>query len=298
MLPKASVFTSPPAQLMGLLAERLPSSLTILRRLQFALRDESSPQHARIIVGSDRGALGPGPTEPRSYTVAYADFSAGPDAQTVLYSTLEDGQAVGDGGRSEHEQQLACVVDELVRLRSEHGRGWRPPPRLLLGSLHADVRAILERTGRLQGRSSGIYDKWLFKVRDLPPAEERLPDGMYWGRATFADCRTVVARTDIPRTADFLVKLPNLVIKLQDHTPIAWGFLGVDGGLMSLHCEESYRRKGLARNLAIKLLRESTGYFTDDGGEGWTSADVSKDNSASQAVCRSLNGQTAWVVSW
>lgn len=34
-----------------------------------------------------------------------------------------------------------------------------------------------------------------------------------------------------------LVKMPNLVIRLADKTPISWAFLGPDGSLISLHCE-------------------------------------------------------------
>jgi hypothetical protein len=36
-----------------------------------------------------------------------------------------------------------------------------------------------------------------------------------------------------------LVHLPNLTIKLEDNTPIVWGLVGIDGSLISIHCEVS-----------------------------------------------------------
>ncbi|KAF4595696.1 hypothetical protein GQ602_001309 [Ophiocordyceps camponoti-floridani] len=110
------------------------------------------------------------------------------------------------------------------------------------------------------------------------------------------DCVTVVSRSDIPRTPEFLYGLPSLVIKSEDETPVAWAFLGVDGSLISLHCEEHHRRKGLARKLAVKLLRE--GNHLLDGCGPWASAHVSVANEAAQALFRSLNGRPLSVVSW
>lgn len=95
-----------------------------------------------------------------------------------------------------------------------------------------------------------------------------------------------------------------------------------DGSLASLHCEvsssvpllvlpllflqtltpfvlqlaqEPYRRRGLAKAVAVKLMRERTSEY---GTDGWGSADVAPDNASSQALCKSLNGRPSWVVSW
>ncbi|KAK1246198.1 hypothetical protein MKX07_005267 [Trichoderma sp. CBMAI-0711] len=107
--------------------------------------------------------------------------------------------------------------------------------------------------------------------------------------------KIVVSRTDIPRTAEMLVNLPNLMIKRDDGTPIAWALLGTDGSLVSVHCEEPYRRRGLAKKLATKLLLEKSPQFGDDG---WLCADVSPSNESSRAMCKSLNGKPNWLVSW
>ena len=113
------------------------------------------------------------------------------------------------------------------------------------------------------------------------------------------------------------------MIKRDDGTPIAWALLGTDGSLVSVHCEvstskdgtfgpdniecredrlncrthyqEPYRRRGLAKKLATKLLREKSPQFGDDG---WLCADVSPSNESSRAMCKSLNGKPDWLVSW
>jgi hypothetical protein len=89
--------------------------------------------------------------------------------------------------------------------------------------------------------------------------------------------------------------LPSTAIILDDGTPIAWSFLGPDSSLSSLHCEECYRGQGLAKAVAVRLLR---GHLPDFGDEGYGWADVSQDNGSSQGVCRSLGGRIGWTVSW
>ncbi|KAM4063531.1 acetyltransferase [Hirsutella rhossiliensis] len=300
---ETAIFSSVPDRVLELLTGYLPSSLSILRRLQFARRDAGTNPHARTIFTSDHGRLERGSPDPKIFVVAHVDLFYNPNTQIFLYSSLES-QNYETGyaqDQSEHEALLATTVESLVRLRREGGSGERYPRRLILGSLHSDVRAILERTGRihlLPSRGSGIYDKWLFQAQTLPRVGSQLPEDMHWGFATLSDCQMVVSRTHILRSPDLLIKLHNLMVKLQDLTPIAWAFLGIDGSIISLHCEESHRRNGLAKALAAKLLRESTNSHSGDKCDGWASADVSTDNGAGQSVCKSLNGQRMWSVSW
>ncbi|PNY29606.1 Uncharacterized protein TCAP_00476 [Tolypocladium capitatum] len=294
MLREAQIFTCVPDGLLALLTERLPTSLSILRRLQLAARDAGSAPNARIILVSDSGGLGGRSAKPRAFTVVYANFSVSTETQMFMYSTLEDKSrgAISDDDRSEHEAQLDHVMEALIRLRTELDPESVYPSCLLLGSVHSDVRAIIEKSGRVRPRPSGDYDKWLFRVEDLPQSESPLPEGMHWRGTTLADCELVVSRTDIPRTAETLSALPSLMVKLEDETPVAWAFLGIDGSLISLHCEDGYRRRGLAKRVAAKLLRENA------SADGWSSADVSGENVASRAMCKSLGGKPRWVVSW
>ncbi|POR36251.1 Uncharacterized protein TPAR_03544 [Tolypocladium paradoxum] len=200
---EAQIFTSVPDALLALLAGRLPTSLTMLHRLQLAARETGSTPNARIIFVSDSASFGDGSTKPKAFTAVYANFSIATETQMFMYSTLED-KSLGDfttDDQSEHEAQLDGVMEVLIRLRTDIDSESLYPTYLLLGSVHSDVRAILEKSGRVRPRPSGNYDKWLFRVEDLPQSEPPLPEGMHWDGATLSDCKLVVSRTDIPRTA-------------------------------------------------------------------------------------------------
>ncbi|KAK4105513.1 hypothetical protein N658DRAFT_417269 [Parathielavia hyrcaniae] len=183
---------------------------------------------------------------------------------------------------------------------------------LLIGSLHETVRrALLARGIRLSKAPDvgpeldwELCGKWLFRVEDLPPTGIPLPagggpsswgglpkEGMRWDRVREGDAGVVLARTNVGRK------------ELDDGTPVAWAFLGddtmqtpgLDGTIITLHVEEEYRQRGLAKALACKLMRERLQEYGDDG---WGAADVFVENSKSQALCRSIGGKNSWTLSW
>ncbi|UNI18021.1 hypothetical protein JDV02_004321 [Purpureocillium takamizusanense] len=229
MRAQKQVFATAPQGLIELLTAHLPTSLTILRRLQFAARSKPSPT-GRVLFVADQNLTfdKAAPSFPSKFTVMYSDFSVSTETQMFLYSTLEDKPPMTYTAedRAVYEEQFLAIVDELIRLRNEFDPEGTCPTAMLLGSVHADVCSILEKTGRVFPRPTGLYDKWLFRVEDLPRAESPLPQGMHWGHASYSDCEIVVSRTDIPRTAATLSKLQSSLIKLDDGTPIAWAFLG------------------------------------------------------------------------
>jgi hypothetical protein len=88
--------------------------------------------------------------------------------------------------------------------------------------------------------------------------------------------------------------------------------LGFDGSIMTVHVEvsneqlhwnqpsadypkEPYRRLGLAKALACKLMGQ---HLPDYGDDGWGAADVFIGNYKSEALCRSIGGRRAWIDSW
>ncbi|RDA90854.1 hypothetical protein CP533_1541 [Ophiocordyceps camponoti-saundersi (nom. inval.)] len=285
MTPTVDVFSTAPARLLDQLRQHLPLSLTVLRRLQSAAQGIGTSPNSQVLLISDDDGDEDGP-----FTTAYADFSPAPNGQTFIFSTVE----TRPHDRARCKAQLMALVDALAH----HQQGQESRKSILLASLHSEVRALLEPTGRLHPRPTGLHDKWLFDVTSLPAIEQGLPEGLHWGCATLADCETVVSRSDIPRTPEFLFRLPNVVIKLEDETPVAWVFLGVDGTMTSIHCEDAYRRKGLGRIVTVKLLREKIGLLTGDESDTLSAADVSISNEASKALCRSLNARPVSVVSW
>ncbi|KAF4340911.1 gnat family protein [Fusarium beomiforme] len=268
------VYTTVPKQLLALLTNQLPYSLPLLRRLQFTKFENGLRETARVILAAE-SQLEDRVTFPERFTAAYIDVGGGPDTQTWIYSTLEhpDNAALKD--TTIYEKQLDKIIEESVGIAKEYGRPLIYGDAVLLGTLHDSVRELLYKTGRVQPRETGAYDKWLFKYEDLPKEETALPEGMHWGTATEDDCRVVISRTNIPRTVQVLMRF--------------------DGSLISLHCEEPYRRRGLAKTLAAKLFREKSLDFADDG---WCAADVAPDNDGSRGMCKRLNGKPSWRVSW
>lgn len=184
-------FSSPPAELMDLLTQNLPSSLTILRRLQYTNFPRGSTPAAKVLFTSSQGPLA---SKPSAYTVSYFDISGGPDTQMWVYCTVEAG--VSD---SDYANQLKAVVAKCIQIRQAYGKTHYPDA-VLLGSLDTRTLDIIQAaTGRVECRPTGIYDKWILDLDDIPDGNQTLPDGMHWGTASLDDCRLVASRTDIPR---------------------------------------------------------------------------------------------------
>lgn len=193
------VYTTVPKQLLALLTNQLPYSLPLLRRLQFTKFENGLRETARVILAAE-SQLEDGLDFPKRFTAAYIDVGGGPDTQTWIYSTLEHPNDADPKDTAVYEKQLHKIIEESVVTAKAHGRSLVYGEAVLVGTLHDSVRDLLYKTGRVQARETGAYDKWLFKYEDLPKDETALPEGMHWGTATDDDCRVVISRTNIPRT--------------------------------------------------------------------------------------------------
>ncbi|KAF5857774.1 hypothetical protein ETB97_005266 [Aspergillus alliaceus] len=185
------------------------------------------------------------------------------------------------------------------------------------------------------------YVKYLFRgqnfVKDSSDSTDSspalLPDGF-----RFANKQGLVGvlphqydlirfRTSIPRSRETLAKLPGVTIysdreiQLRPHLPdnsgaagsddqpppgempIAWAFLGIDGGLATLHVEPEYRGQGLALYVAKEAMRRgmAEGGIWRDGGEEdevWVHTNVLESNLASRRVMEKLGGEIGWTCTW
>ncbi|USP77248.1 hypothetical protein yc1106_04522 [Curvularia clavata] len=176
------------------------------------------------------------------------------------------------------------------------------PKVVTLGACHKDVLRVLYQGGVVRSELPGPdaeLNKFLFKISDLPETRE-LPPGLAWGEVREQDIETVQARTSIPRTRSTLMSLKSVaVFEEKTNTPVAWTFLGLDGSLVTLHTEEAYRGKGIAKAVAARLLRKhALGLAVDDEGNSWSHADVYLGNIQSESVCRSLGGKALWRCFW
>lgn len=196
----AYTYTAIPANLLHLLSDELPFSLPLLRRLQStSFKNGFSPTARTIVVAEDD--FDETPNFPRRFTAAYIDVGRGRDTQMWLYSTLENTRNANDAQAAKVcEEQLTLLINETIKVGKEYGGPLSWPDSVLLGTLHSSVREIMMKTGRVEPRPTGLYDKWLFKVETIPHKGDDLPDGMHWSTANVADCKVVISRTDIPRT--------------------------------------------------------------------------------------------------
>jgi len=84
----------------------------------------------------------------------------------------------------------------------------------------------------------------------------------------------------------------------EEGQPVAWVFEGLDASLTSLHCEEGFRGRGLAKAVVRELFRR-TAMEREGVGEEWVGhSDVMTDNLGSIAVAKALGGILGWDVYW
>ena len=176
------------------------------------------------------------------------------------------------------------------------------PKVVTLGACHATVTQILQEAGVIRNELPGPdaeLNKFLFKLSDLPKTW-KLPEGLRWGEMRKQDIDLVKSRTSIPRTTRTLMSLESVgVFERETDVPVAWTFLGLDGSLVTLHTEEGWRGKGIAKAVAAKLFRQyAPGIAVDDEGSPWSHADVYVGNIPSESVCKSLGGKALWKCFW
>ncbi|KAI1341597.1 hypothetical protein F5Y15DRAFT_361826 [Xylariaceae sp. FL0016] len=290
------VYTTPPQALVRLLRTHVPYSLPLLRRLAFTGFPGGITEHARIMWASS-APLDAGAADAARFAAGYLDLSRGPETELWLYSSAErgggddddDGDGDGDGDDDAEGECAAYGVALLAEVRRRRaaylagGHAREEAETVLVGSLSERTRGMLVRAGMVFPYAE-VYDKWVFRVEDLPDVASPLREGMRWDVVRRGDIGLVLGRTHIQRKERTVKLLRSTAIYLEDGTPIAWSFLGPDSSLSSLHCEEPFRGKGLAKAVAVKLLRDHLKDY-DDEGYGW--ADVAPDNPQSQGVCKS-----------
>jgi len=176
------------------------------------------------------------------------------------------------------------------------------PKVITLGAVQEDVMQVLHKAGVVRSELPGPdaeLNKFLFKLSDLPETRE-LPQGLRWGEMREQDIDLVKSRTSIPRTTKTLMSSKSVgVFKEATDTPVAWTFLGLDGSLVTLHTEEAYRGKGIAKAVAAKIFRQyALGLAVDNQANAWAHADVYTGNVQSENVCRSLGGKPLWRCFW
>ncbi|USW54353.1 Putative acyl-CoA N-acyltransferase [Septoria linicola] len=319
---------------LRILRPRLPVSIPLLRRLQFGRFFEATTLLTSIENLHDEAPEG------QPWLIAFVDRTCRPETETYLYASWESSSTpdLSDEGKLAQDslvRSLAKAIKNLGALpvslhqdvldkaalasassnnddeqdtsgvsRKDYTAHLLNPNLILCGAVHSSTTKILERNNLIKHVfDAGLVPNWtfIFNISELPPVPE-LPEGLYWGELRDEHFALVRSRTQIPRQDRTLAELPNLAI-YHGEVPIAWVFVGLDGSLTTLHVEQEWRGKGLARTIAIKLWKEKMGRFWERdeevAGERWAHDYVISGNEASKKVSERLGGRyyadTYWV---
>ncbi|KAK4168514.1 hypothetical protein QBC43DRAFT_101011 [Cladorrhinum sp. PSN259] len=298
----SSFHDRPVSEFLSLLKPHLPYSLPVLRRIQFNENiARCKPPHAHLLLAP------PVDRYPHHFAAAYVDLSRGLETQVWLYSTIEDTFSSSADELCHCDSQIIALLGDIGAIQQKHdaknvGSTTPSSPWVLFGSLNEVIRLRMLAHGVRMSKSPNVpddlewefCDKWVFRLQDLNPGEG-LKEGMSWDRIRREDVKFVQSRTTISRTEETLLRIPSVVVRSEDGTPVAWGFMGYDGTLMTLYVEEPYRRMGLAKAVACKVMQDHLASYGDDG---WGAADVLVHNDKSQALCKSIGGVNKWKLSW
>lgn len=297
-----------------ILKQFLPYSLCLYRRIQSSHRSPS----ARIILTHPLNVIEnvkSSATSKICFGISFIDRGLRPETENYPFLSSQVPGNCPDECSSCDKALLAimnCVSNLPIQIpisstqQSKELAGHVNDPDLhLAGAVDQSVHA---RILRLQIRSNVRqtpdipYSHMVFQSTDeilYKVDTDNLPAGLFYGPLTETDdYELVISRTSIPRQIATLKALKSTAIfqkrrnESSEAVPVAWGFIGVDGCLTSLHVEEQLRGQGLAKKVAAKLVKESM------GGQGYGHAHVATDNVPSQAVCRSVGGTSSRAHYW
>ena len=156
-------------------------------------------------------------------------------------------------------------------------------------------RTVIPRTVhtlRQLGSIGVFFDGETYPTLADVEADARDPD------SSVSDTRTAREVELGANTVDALSVASKL--ERMNRLPVAWGFLGKDASLTSLHVEPRHRGKNLAGAVTRKLFAMQEHVF---GSEAVVNtrlghADVFESNMSSRRVMEKLGGESMWVVAW
>ncbi|KAI2479177.1 FR47 domain containing protein [Pyrenophora tritici-repentis] len=316
------------------LQKALQATLPYSINLKYRTQHPNQTEHAHILATFSPSVS----TIPQCWAAAYLDRSMRPETELWIFSTGEQpNHSESDKFCKDCKKVVLALVDYMstlptppircdnlpaMDLAKQHEKEYPNPPSsgayelspgtymrhllmskvVTLGAIQKDVLQVLHEAGVVRSELPGPdaeLNKFLFKLSDLPETRE-LPQGLRWGEMREQDIDLVKSRTSIPRTTKTLMSLESVgVFEEETDTPVAWTFLGLDGSLVTLHTEEAYRGKGIAKAVAAKLFKQhAAGLAVDDQSNAWGHADVYTGNVQSESVCRSLGGKPLWRCFW
>jgi len=298
--PQVHEYSIDGSSILPILRTCLPSALPLYRRLQSPRRTAESHIFATL-------SLEQLVTEVLCcFVVAFIDRSLRPETELFLYVSSHGTQH--DIDCSQCRAAISTILLKAASLPvtsklassnapSKYG-AHLPNPRLLLaGAIEEQPARIIDSLNVLDPSLPGMntpYAKYIFREEKLPSTSRpALSEGLTWGHMSKReDIALVISRTEIPRQIDTLAADFSVGVFDGANQPVSWGFFSADGSISSLHVEEPYRRRGIAKLVATEVARASMGE------DGFGHADIGIDNVGSRRVCEGIGGKGESRVYW
>jgi ribosomal protein S18 acetylase RimI-like enzyme len=287
--------------ILTFLRPHLPKSLPLYRRIQSSRRTPESRIFASFSPDTASNKIQP------CFCVAFIDRSLRPETELFLYLYNKSGsepRACEECSAIVHSLLIKAAELQVtlrvlpIPVTSKYGAHLSNTNLLLAGAVEEETAQLIENMGLLDPNLPSMnspYAKYIFRKENLPTQNRpKLPEGLRWGPLLEQEhLKLVISRTEIPRQIKTLAALASVGI-FDEGTgkPIAWTFLSSDGSMSTLHVEEAWRGRGIAKSVATEILQQSM------GDEGFGRADVATDNDASRRVCESLGGKEESIIYW
>jgi len=291
---------------LPVLQPRLPFSNGLYNRMRAPHNLPS--RHCLFAATFAPPALGSSPDIPETYTILFADRSRHSESQIWIFNPLiTQPSPLSATQQSLLNAHCTTAILFLKETKIPEAPGWPFSPILKLACLPAYFSTVLQSIAESNDAFVGAtyWNLWnIFTPAISSTAKQRrpLPPGFTIGRVPEDQLDIVLSTSTIPRQPSTMLMLPNVGILNEAGKLIAWAYIGIDGGLITLYVLEEYRGKGLASYVAVEILGSlEKGEFVDlgfDGSSGWVHSDVKKGNEGSEGVMMSLGGKIGWVSSY
>lgn len=261
--------------LISLLLPHLPSSIVLIRHLQWQHQSPTSKIFTTFALTDSSGTHIT--TLPRIFATARLDRSAFQGLALYIHSCLEF-TTLSPFSPTDTEAATRALLHLCSHLHQTNTPSSSADTDLLfVGHLHATTAQILHDHSLISAlNSGGPYNKYVIRYTSsssLPP----LPSGLQYTTITPADYALVMQENKLIRNVKTFDDVPTAAIRLSDaaaftryhshlsnitdndtnlHTGqlIAWAIITSYGSIRTLHVQPAFRGLGLARKVVLRLV--------------------------------------------
>lgn len=255
----------------------------------------------------------PNDSESNPYTIVFADRSRYHESQIWIFNPLTNCTLPLTASQTHSlKSHLISLLQFLKTVQIPEAPGWPFKPTLKFACLHPIIGDLIVEIGQAAGAVKHNTVWQAYNISTAPfqnnssgnteisqSKRKALPEGFSYARVPEDQLDVVLATSSIKRQAETLLALPSMAVLDDEGKMIAWAYVGIDGSLATLYVLPEWRGKGLAKCVAVELLRKvRNGEYRDMGFDldsGWVHADVKEGNEESASLMRSLGGKTEWL---